>query len=162
MGGCNPGQGLLTLIWTCYYYLDLLLHLSYFYPFHICYHAWTLTTTIPYAYHFPSSILPSRPPESYTQLISVGLYHEQCNLSPRTDLQMSRLASRPSTLVTAFSVKEYPIFGRFYMQFKLLVSRRPQILTTGHLAHVTVNSWEHWLLAQICACHRRGAHKSSW
>jgi len=80
---CNPGPGILTLIWKCYSYLDLLLHFSYFYPSHTHSHAWTVTTTIPYTHHFPSSILPSRPPESYVWLFSVGLYHEQCNLSPQ-------------------------------------------------------------------------------
>jgi len=80
---CSPGPGLLTLIWMCYSYLDLLLHFSYSHPSHTCSHTWTLTTTIPYAYHFPSSILPSRPPESYTWLVSVGLHHGQCNLFPQ-------------------------------------------------------------------------------
>jgi len=85
MGGCNPDW--LTTVWTLCSCLDLLLDL------HISYirasHAWTSTTTFSYPYCFPVPISSLRPPELYTQLISVSLSCKQCNLSYQTDLHLA-------------------------------------------------------------------------
>ena len=70
--------------YSCLDVLSLFGHVapvSYFYLFHMHFHSWTLTTTLPY----PLYLFLSKPPESYKQLISVGLFCKWCYLSSRID-----------------------------------------------------------------------------